>query len=484
VTHLQLKTDTLIGGRYRLLRRIGAGGMATVWLGRDCRLGRDVAVKLLSETLMGQPGFVERFAQEAKIAARLSHPNLVTVHDLGFEGDRPFLVMEYIDGETLARRAERDPAAIDRRRIAAAMLSALAHIHALGVVHRDLKPANLLFDRENEVRLTDFGIARMLEGTQLTETGQVIGTLHYMAPELRHGEPPTPRTDLYALGVLLAGLDGRGDSLDPLVDALRSADPERRPESAEAAMARLARGGRGRKLRSPSAVSRRRRAGSPRADAAPPPRAEAGSTGDRRGRPTATAAPSPPTRPPAHHGRDHGASRLRFPALALALALLAGFVIAIGSITGGGEDGESGGGAQAGREAEQGSGSAGAGSGSPDSDGSASEAPETTNASSSLPAPAPNPDPARGARLNDEGYALLQDGKPEEAVPVLRRAVRSYPGGSRDLEYAYALFNYGRALRLAGEPGQAIPVLERRLTFNDQRPTVREELRQTRAEAG
>jgi eukaryotic-like serine/threonine-protein kinase len=217
VTHLQLETDILIGGRYRLLKRIGAGGMATVWLGRDQRLGRDVAVKLLSETLISQPGFVERFKQEAKIAARLSHPNLVPVHDLGFEHERPFLVMEYIDGETLAQRVERDPTAIERPKIAAAMLAALAHMHGIGIVHRDLKPANLLFDRKDEVRLTDFGIARMLEGTQLTETGQVIGTLQYMAPELRRGESPTPHTDLYALGVLLDDLDGRGDAIDPLV---------------------------------------------------------------------------------------------------------------------------------------------------------------------------------------------------------------------------------------------------------------------------
>jgi tetratricopeptide (TPR) repeat protein len=154
-------------------------------------------------------------------------------------------------------------------------------------------------------------------------------------------------------------------------------------------------------------------------------------------------------------------------------------VIAIGTIAGGGGSGEEqGGGGDAAAERESGSGS---GEGSSGGAGDAEAGEEQVAA---VPAPGPDPDPTRGSQLNQEGYSLLQSGDAEAAVPVLRRAVRSFPEGSQDLEYAYALFNLGRALRLSGNPEQAIPVLERRLTFNDQRPAVREELRQARAAAG
>ncbi len=128
---------TEIDGRYRLEEPVGRGGMATVWRARDLRLGRDVAIKVIAETRFDEPGFVERFEREAQIAARLSHPNLVGVHDLGFLEGRPYLVMEFIDGETLSRRLERAPESVDEVELARTLLGVLAAIHDEGIVHRD-----------------------------------------------------------------------------------------------------------------------------------------------------------------------------------------------------------------------------------------------------------------------------------------------------------------------------------------------------------
>ena len=138
-------SGTRIEGRYRLDEPIGKGGMATVWRARDQRLGRDVAVKLIAERLLSDGDFVARFEREARIAAGLSHPNLVTVHDFGFDGGRPFLVMELIDGETLAARLERDSLPIDVVALARTMLDVLATVHDAGIVHRDIKPGNVLY---------------------------------------------------------------------------------------------------------------------------------------------------------------------------------------------------------------------------------------------------------------------------------------------------------------------------------------------------
>src|SRR5690242_20567260 len=130
--------------------------MATVWRARDLRLGRDVAVKLIAEGLLSKRDFIARFEREARIAAGLSHPNLVSVHDLGFDGGRPFLVMELIDGETLAARLDNDSLPVDVVELAKTLLDVLATVHDAGIVHRDIKPANVLYGNDGRIWLTDF----------------------------------------------------------------------------------------------------------------------------------------------------------------------------------------------------------------------------------------------------------------------------------------------------------------------------------------
>ena len=231
-------SDSVLDGRYRLLRRLGSGGMAVVWVARDERLGRDVAVKLLSDVLAGDADYRRRFEREARVAARLNHPGLVGIYDFSVESERPYLVMELVRGDTLAERiAAGRTGELDLVALARELLGALAHIHAAGVVHRDVKPANVLIGPDGRARLTDFGIARPKDATALTQTGQVIGTRSYMAPELQRGEPATPRSDLYALGVTLRECGGgRGGALASILDRLSASDPADRPASANQAL--------------------------------------------------------------------------------------------------------------------------------------------------------------------------------------------------------------------------------------------------------
>jgi serine/threonine protein kinase len=194
--------QTLREGRYRLERRRGVGGMASVWLAHDVRLDRPVAIKVLSETLAADEEFVERFRREARVAAQLSHPNLVHLYDFGTEDERPFLVSEWIDGPDL-HELRRSATPIDAEALAADLLSALDYIHRAGIVHRDVKPSNVMLDRAGAAALTDFGLARGHAYTVLTKPGQVLGTLDYIAPEVIQGQEATPATDVYALGCLV-----------------------------------------------------------------------------------------------------------------------------------------------------------------------------------------------------------------------------------------------------------------------------------------
>src|SRR6266545_4770507 len=175
----------VLGDRYRLERRIASGGMATVWLAHDEELDRQVAIKVLSDVLAEDPAYTERFRREARVAAGLSNPNLVRVFDYSGRSERPYIAMEYVEGGTLADRiAEGTADDFDSRRLARELLGALGAIHAAGVIHRDVKPSNVLLERDGTARLTDFGIARPENATELTGTGQVLGTLKYMAPEV------------------------------------------------------------------------------------------------------------------------------------------------------------------------------------------------------------------------------------------------------------------------------------------------------------
>ncbi len=231
-------------GRYRLERIIGSGGMAIVWCATDLRLGRRVAIKVIADTLAADPGYVERFAREARTAAGLSHRSLVPVYDYAATATRPFLVMELVEGGTLADRIKRGalgPEAVGA--LAADLLSALECVHAAGILHRDIKPANVLVGDDGRARLTDFGIAHPEDATRLTQTGQLIGTLRYLAPEVVGGAAPSRQSDLYALGMLLRELSGDGDSADgdlqALVERLTAPDPADRPASAAQALAAL-----------------------------------------------------------------------------------------------------------------------------------------------------------------------------------------------------------------------------------------------------
>ena len=228
---------TLRDGRYRLDSVVGRGGMALVWRATDLQLERAVAIKVIADVLAGDPTFVARFEREARLAAALNHPNLVKVFDYSVEDERPFLVMEYIAGGTLA---EARTQLLDVDSLARELLDAVAHIHAAGTLHRDIKPANVLLDASGSPRLTDFGIARGDETSALTQTGQVLGTLRFIAPEVARGERATVKSDLYSLGVLLNELGGTpSEPLRRLIPRLAAADPANRPESATEAMSEL-----------------------------------------------------------------------------------------------------------------------------------------------------------------------------------------------------------------------------------------------------
>jgi serine/threonine protein kinase len=229
---------TLCDGRYRLESVLGRGGMATVWRASDLQLERSVAIKVISDALAADPAFVTRFEREARLAAALSHPNLVKLFDFSVDAERPLLVMEYVPGGTL-RDAREQP--LDPLVVARGLLDALAHIHAAGILHRDVKPANVLVGADGAPRLTDFGIARSEDQTGLTLTGQVLGTLRFIAPEVAAGAPATAASDLFSLGVLLTEVAG-GDppaSLAALLPRLTAYDPADRPASAADALAEL-----------------------------------------------------------------------------------------------------------------------------------------------------------------------------------------------------------------------------------------------------
>ncbi|HET8976889.1 MAG TPA: serine/threonine-protein kinase [Solirubrobacteraceae bacterium] len=245
---------TLGEGRYRLQQRLGAGGMASVWLASDERLGRSVAIKIVADTLADDERWVTRFNREARAAAALSHRGVVHVFDYGVEDGRPYLVMEYVRGGTLAeplaasrgssgdgRRPDAQRSPIEPIQLARELLEAVGAVHAAGILHRDIKPANLLIDDHGHVRLTDFGIAQAQDSTGLTRTGMVIGTLRYLAPEVAAGHPATVQSDLYSAGVVIRQVAGEPPPprLVALIDALVAEDPGDRPESARAALALL-----------------------------------------------------------------------------------------------------------------------------------------------------------------------------------------------------------------------------------------------------
>lgn len=192
------------GGRYKLISRIAIGGMGEVWHATDEIILRDVAIKILKQEFMGDPGFLERFRTEARHAAMVNHEGIADVYDYGESGGSAYLVMELVPGDSLARILEIEKSLPAERvlDIIAQTARALYEAHQAGLVHRDVKPGNLLITPEGQVKITDFGIARVADQVGLTATGQVMGTVQYLAPEQATGKPATPSTDIYSLGIV------------------------------------------------------------------------------------------------------------------------------------------------------------------------------------------------------------------------------------------------------------------------------------------
>jgi eukaryotic-like serine/threonine-protein kinase len=463
----------LLKDRYRLERTLGRGGMAAVWLGHDEVLDRPVAVKVLSDTIATDPGFVARFRREARTAAALSHPNLVGVYDYSDEGERPYLVMQFVPGENLAALLERGQE-VDCDRLARELLEALDHIHRVGILHRDIKPANIIVEPDGTAKLIDFGVALPPDATALTSPGLILGTERYAAPEVMEGRPATERSDLYSAGLVLRSCEGScSRALGALVDWMTSGDPMARPASARQALARL---GRAEALGEPTQLYEPTFARSRQEPAAAPAVA--------------------PSRDPIPTYAKTGSNRTRWGAAAGLLGVIAALlVIALVVLDGGDERQAGGGGAQAkggkAQQAKRATGSAAAATGS--GEATAAEAAESSGEPEAVEepeppaaeAPAPSAGGAEsGAALNEQGYAMIQAGEYGAAVPVLEEAVASFSEGSADLDYAYALFNLGHALRLSGRADEAVSILERRLQIPDQTATVEQELEEARAEAG
>lgn len=201
---MTMEPGTVYGNRYTLDELIAVGGMGEVWKATDKVLGRTVAIKLLSPALATQPGFEERFREEARHTALLSHPNIATVYDYGETDGASWLVMEFVEGEPLSAIIREEGPQSPRRTamVVGQCAEALQAAHEAGVIHRDVKPANIMVRPDGVVKLTDFGIARATDAAPMTRTGEVMGTAQYISPEQAMGRPVSPKSDIYSLGVV------------------------------------------------------------------------------------------------------------------------------------------------------------------------------------------------------------------------------------------------------------------------------------------
>jgi len=203
VTHLG--SGTTLGGRYVLRSLIATGGMGSVWRAEDADLSRAVAVKVLKEEAVANEVHLKRFHNEARNAAELMHPNIAQVLDYGDDAGRAYIVMELVEGEPLSSVLEREKT-LDERRLVGMMIHTcrgLKVAHEANIIHRDIKPGNLIVGPDDSVKITDFGVSRRHDQTTLTQTGMVMGTAQYLAPELALGKTATPTSDLYALGIIM-----------------------------------------------------------------------------------------------------------------------------------------------------------------------------------------------------------------------------------------------------------------------------------------
>jgi serine/threonine-protein kinase len=458
--------------RYRVIRHIADGGMASVWAAQDELLGRIVAVKVLSPAYAADDRANRRFLREARAGARLSEcRNVVTVYDIDEHESRPFMVMEHFAGGSVADRL-RSGRAIPRvlaLRWLREAAEALDCAHRHDVVHRDVKPANLLLDERGRLAVGDFGIATVATEASVTQTGQVLGTAAYNSPEQARGEAATAASDRYALAVvafeLLTGrkpfdadhptaqarahveaavpaASAAGTGIPGEVDRVlrfgMAKEPERRPSTATDFLDRLEEALDG-------------------GEVTPPPEPETT---------VAAAIPTP------------AAQRRRWPGLAAlaALAVVAGSAIAIA--TGAGKGG---GGSTATRHAASTASHAAKPkpkAAEPKPKSQKATPPATTTQQTTPPSASGDP-----VALNNEGFALIQQGKATAAVSSLQRSVDAFraQGRTGQIDYAYALYNLGNALRLSGRPADAIPYLEERLEIsNYKRGVVKQELKTAR----
>lgn len=195
----------IFGGRYEVLERIGAGGMAIVYKAKDLLLNRVVTIKVLREQFVTDEDFIRRFRREAQSAASLSHPNIVSIYDVGKDGDTEYIVMEYVEGRNLKEIIrEYAPLSTDQAiNLARQITGAIQNAHENHIIHRDIKPHNILVTAEGNVKVTDFGIARAVSSATVTHTGDIVGSVHYLSPEQAKGIQSNERSDIYSLGIVL-----------------------------------------------------------------------------------------------------------------------------------------------------------------------------------------------------------------------------------------------------------------------------------------
>ena len=475
--------------RYRIVRRIGGGGMATVWCAEDVLLGRRVAIKLLGEQFAYDESAGRRLEREARAAARLSgHRHVVTIYDVSHsepdgeaESGRPFIVMEHLAGGTVADALR--VGAVERETVLRWLreaASALDYAHSQGILHRDIKPGNLLLDHERVLHVADFGIARIRTEDTITAAGQLLGTAAYLSPEQALGRPATEASDRYALAVvafeLLVGerpftaqhfaaqarqhidqqpprASHRNRNLTPAVDVVLARGMAKRAQERWDTATAFADALEAAVLNQPAAG-----------------RARGGFGAQPHGR-TARRPLSPRQPPPVMF---RGKPRPRAVALAALAAAALGVGAAIAGTTGG---------SQAPKRALT-----HAASRSTPGPAAARRPARRTNPiaaarppgpvhpapPAATPAPASATPPPSADALEARGHALMLSGSYTAAIDVLRHAIAAAEPGS--LTDAYALYDMGRSLRLAGDPAAAAVILEKRLQIPNQTGVVRREL--------
>lgn len=499
--------------RYRVLRHIANGGMASVWEACDELLRRDVAVKVLAAHLTEDDTARVRFQREARAAAGLSgHPHVVTIYDIGEHEGRSFIVMERVERSIADVLIANEPIPVDlAMRWLREAASALDAAHDAGIVHRDIKPANMLLDRRDRLALADFGIARLAYESQVTATGTLLGTSSYISPEQALGEPATSASDRYALAVVAFQLlTGVKPFIAEHFAAQARAHIEEPPPTVSSRRPELGTGSDAALLKGMAKAPGERWATSTELvaalqsglddqrhtpAAAAPPVAAAATT--RMAPVSPVEAPRRRPDPDPHALTDSGfsedRSRRRWGLVALAAALLAltGVAMAFALTSGSEPADETAAEQRAQRQAER------RAERTPAPAATAEPTPDATPQPTPIPTPTPTPtptpapaaegeaDPAAAAPLNDEGFALMQAGRYEEARAPLRRAYELCRGSEQLDPCGYATFNYGATLRRSGDSAAAIPILEERLErFGDNSGNdVADELSAARAAA-